>query len=98
MILFGILVAVNVSTKKAAKLTTEECEEIFDDTTTITQNKTSVIKELVENCKPFVASSISFLFISKYNINKAFCLLLLQIKAKRCLTILKKEARNSPVM
>ena len=48
MILFGILVIVNASTKKAAKVTTEECEVIIDDTTTITQNKTIVIKELVE--------------------------------------------------
>ena len=31
--------------KKAAKLTTEGCEEIIDDTTTTTQNKTIVIKE-----------------------------------------------------
>ena len=30
--------------KEAAKLTTEECEEIIDDTTTITQNKIIVIK------------------------------------------------------
>ena len=64
MLLFGILVILNVSTKKIAKLTTEECEEIIDDTTTITQNKTIVIKELVENCKPFVASSISFVSVS----------------------------------
>ena len=64
MILFGILVIVNVSTKKAAKLTTEECEEINDDTTTITQNKTIVMKELIENCKPFVTSSILFLSVS----------------------------------
>ena len=55
---------VNVSTKKAVKLTTEEYEEIIDDATTITQNKTIVIKELVENCKPFVASSILFLSVS----------------------------------
>ena len=54
----------NVSTKKAAKLTAEECEEIIDDTTTITQNKTIVITELVENCKPFLASSILFLSVS----------------------------------
>ena len=50
--------------KKAAKLTTEECEEIIDDTTKITQNKTIVIKELVESCKPFVASCILFLSVS----------------------------------
>ena len=63
MILFGILVIVNVSTRKA-KLRVEECEEIIDDTTTFTQNKTIVIKELVENCKPFVASSILFVSVS----------------------------------
>ena len=44
MILFGILVIVNVSTKKAAKLTTEECEEIIDN---IIQNKAiSIIKKI----------------------------------------------------
>ena len=53
-----------MNTKKAAKLTAEECEEIIDDTTTITQNKTIVIKELVENCKPFLASSILFVSVS----------------------------------
>ena len=48
--------------KKAAKLTTgEECEEIVDD---ITQNKTALIKKLLENCKPFVASSILFVSVS----------------------------------
>ena len=41
MILFGILVIVNVSTKKAAKLTTEECEEIIDN---IIQNKAISIR------------------------------------------------------
>ena len=56
IILIGILVIVHVSTKKAAKLTT--------DTTKITQNKTIVIKELVESCKTFVASSILFLSVS----------------------------------
>ena len=50
--------------KKAAKLTTEECEEIIDDTTTIPQNKTIVIKEFAENCKPFVSSSILFVSVS----------------------------------
>ena len=94
MTLSGILVIVNVSTKKAVKLTTEECEEIIDDTTTITQNKTIVIKELVENCKPFVSSSTLFLSVS-YNINRTFCLFLLQIKVKRCFTKLKKRAPNS---
>ena len=52
-----------LSTKKAAKLTTEECEEIIDDTATIPQNKTILIKEFVENCKPFVASSILFVSV-----------------------------------
>ena len=64
MILLGILVIVNVSTKKAAKLTTEECEEIIDDTTTITQNKTVLITKHVENCEPFAASSILFISVS----------------------------------
>ena len=41
--------------KKAAKLIQEESEEVNDS---ITQNKTVVIKKLVENCKSFVASSI----------------------------------------
>ena len=54
----------NVSTKKAAKLTTEECEEIIDDTTAITKNKTVLITKHVENCKPFVASSIFFVSVS----------------------------------
>ena len=63
---------VNVSTKKAVKLTTEEYEEIIDDTTTITQNKSIVIKELVENCKPFVASSILFLSVSTILIGLLF--------------------------
>ena len=41
--------------KKAAKLISEECEEEIND---ITKNKTSVITKYIENCKPFVASSI----------------------------------------
>ena len=62
MTLFGILVIVNVNIeKKQPKLTTEECEEINDS---ITQNKTVVIKEFVENCKPFVGSSILFVSVS----------------------------------
>ena len=63
IILFGILVIVNVSTKtKSKKLTTEECEEIIDD---IIQNKTiSIIKKSIENCKQFVALSILFVSIS----------------------------------
>ena len=64
MILFGILVIVNVSSKKAAKLITEECEEIIDDTTTITQNKTVSVTKFVENCKPFATSSILFVSVS----------------------------------
>ena len=43
--------------KKAAKLTTGECEEIIDG---VTQNKTISKTKDVENCKPFVASSILF--------------------------------------
>ena len=50
--------------EKAAKLTTEECEEIIADTTTVTQNKTVLITRHVENCKPFVASSILFVSVS----------------------------------
>ena len=64
MILRGTLVTVNVNIKKAAKLTTEECEEIIDGTTTITQNKTVLITKHVENCKPFVTSSILFASVS----------------------------------
>ena len=89
MILFGILVIVNVITeKKAAKLTTEECEEIINNITTIAPNKTIITKELVENCNPFVASSILFLI---YFIKRAFCLFLLQVKVKKCFTILNKR-------
>ena len=51
----------NVSTKKAAKLAIEECEEIIDD---ITQNKTISITKYVENCKRFVVSSILFVSVS----------------------------------
>ena len=51
--------------KKAAKLTTEEeCEETNDSITTITQNKTIIVKEFVENCKPFVVSSILYLLVT----------------------------------
>ena len=46
--------------KKAAYLT-EEWEEIIDDTAT---NKAIGIKKLVENCRPFVASSCLFLSVS----------------------------------
>ena len=41
----------------------EEFEKISDNTI-ILQNKTMVIKELAENCKPFFASSILFLSVS----------------------------------
>ena len=54
----------NVSTKKAAKLAAEECEEIIDDTTAITKNKTVLITKHVGNSKPFVASSILFVSFS----------------------------------
>ena len=37
---------------------------MIDDTTTITQNKTVLISKHVENCKPFVASSILFVSVS----------------------------------
>ena len=46
--------------RKALKLISEECEEINDN---ITQNKT-ILTKYVENCKPFVASSILFLSVS----------------------------------
>ena len=46
--------------KKATKLISEKCEEIIDD---ITQNKTVSITKYVENCKPFVASSILFVSV-----------------------------------
>ena len=53
--------------KKEAKLTSkEECEEINDIATInndISHNKTILIKEIVEDCKPFVTSSISFLLV-----------------------------------
>ena len=47
--------------KKTSKLTAteEECKETIDDTT-ITQNKTVAVTKYVENCKPFIASSILF--------------------------------------
>ena len=62
MTLSGILVIVNVSTKKAAKLTRkEECEEIIDS---ITQNKNNCIKGIGKNCKPFIALSILFVSVS----------------------------------
>ena len=66
MVLFGMLAIVSVNKgKKPAKLTAEEkCEEISDDITAVTQNKTIVIKELVENCKSFVVSSILFLSVT----------------------------------
>ena len=53
--------------KKAAKLTTEEeCEEIDDISTIdddISYNKTILVKESIENCKPFVVSSILSLLV-----------------------------------
>ena len=54
--------------KEAARLT-EECEEVSDNITTkhneIALNKTILIKErnLVEICKPFIASSFLFLLV-----------------------------------
>ena len=52
--------------KKAAKLI-EECEEIVDNAT-ITDGRTISLGEnkiiSIKNCKPFVASSISFLAVS----------------------------------
>ena len=47
--------------RKSAKLIVEEkCEEIND----FTQNKTISLIKKVENCKPFVASSILFVSVS----------------------------------
>ena len=44
--------------KKAAKLIAEEkCDEMVDD---VLNNKTILIIKKVENCKPYVASSILF--------------------------------------
>ena len=45
--------------KKAATLT-EECKEITD----IKENKTVTLIKKIENCKPFVASSILFVCVS----------------------------------
>ena len=59
--------------KKAAHLLAEECEEIIDNKTVPAKkhNKTGSIKEhnkylnnSLDSCKPFVASSISFLLVS----------------------------------
>ena len=48
--------------KKVAKLiTTEECDVETND---IIENKTISVIKKIENCKPFVASSISFVCIS----------------------------------
>ena len=48
--------------KKAAKLTSEkECKEIIDN---ILNNKTVLRIKYVENCKPFVTSSILFMSVS----------------------------------
>ena len=59
---FGNVVNCRCGHKKAAKLTTgEECEEIIDD---ILNNKTISVTKYVENCKPFVASSILFVSVS----------------------------------
>ena len=51
--------------KKAATLTTEEECEVLNDDTEIASNKIILIKEnhSVEDCKPFVASSILFLLV-----------------------------------
>ena len=53
--------------RKAAKLVVEECKEITDDIkkiTNIKENKTSFIIKKVENCKPFVTSSVLFVYVS----------------------------------
>ena len=58
MALFGTIVTVNV---KVAKLISEEYEKEIND---ITQSKTISITKYIENCKPFVASSILFVSVS----------------------------------
>ena len=54
--------------KKAAHLLTEKCEEIIDNKTLSRKkyNKTVSMKEnnLINSCKPFVASSVLFLLVS----------------------------------
>ena len=47
--------------KAAALITTEECDVETDD---IVQNKTIYITKKIQNCKPFVASSILFVSVS----------------------------------
>ena len=52
--------------RKAAALTVEECKEISDDikgNDCIIQNKTVTLIKKVEDCKPFVASSILFICV-----------------------------------
>ena len=56
---------------------------------TPTTNKTILIKKLVENCKPFVASSILFLSVSVI-VTGIFINFYCKPK-KQCFTILKKE-------
>ena len=48
-------------TKVSKLISEEEFEEIIDD---ITQNKTVSITKYIENCKPFVASSLLFVSVS----------------------------------
>ena len=48
-------------TKVSKLISEEEFEEIIDD---ITQNKTVSITKYIENCKPFVASSVLFVSVS----------------------------------
>ena len=47
--------------KKAAALIVEECKEIIDD---VKENKTATSIGYIENCKPFVASSVLFVCVS----------------------------------
>ena len=73
--------------KKAAHLSTEECEEIIDNKTLIVKkyNKTVLIKEennLVSSYKPFAASSILFLSIS-VTITGAFIYFYVNSQSKR---------------
>ena len=52
--------------KKAAALIVKECKEISNNIKNdcIMRNKTVTLTKRIENCKPFVASSILFVCIS----------------------------------
>ena len=48
----------------AALIKTEECDIETDEIKSVSENKTITLIKRVENCKPFVTSSISFVGIS----------------------------------